>query len=298
MTLDLKTLSPAQKQQWLQHAVAPRPIAFVSTIDKNGQVNLSPFSFFNLFSSNPPIVVFSPSRRVRDNTTKHTLENVFEIPEVVINIADEALVHQISLSSCEYPKEVNEFVKAGLTEEKASIVRPPMVKESKIKLECKVIEVKALGEEGGAGNLVICEVLCMHVDDAILNENQSMIDQLKIHHVARLGADWYSRVSADNLFQVEKPNVKLGIGIDTLPKSIRESSVLTGNNLAQLANVHTYPAVDPGFTNERLKNIVQYFSLQQDELEKELHKYAQELLNDGKVNEAWQILLFGDVQHP
>jgi len=294
MIIDLKPLSPAQKQQWLQHAVAPRPIAFVSTIDKNGQVNLSPFSFFNLFSSNPPIVVFSPSRRVRDNTTKHTLENVFEIPEVVINIADEALVHQISLSSCEYPKEVNEFVKAGLTEEKASIVRPPMVKESKIKLECKVIEVKALGEEGGAGNLVICEVLCMHVDDAILNENQSMIDQLKIHHVARLGADWYSRVSADNLFQVEKPNVKLGIGIDVLPKNIRESSILTGNNLAQLANVHEYPTADPGFINERLKNIVQYFSLQQDEMEKELHKYAKELLEEGKVQDAWQVLLFGE----
>jgi flavin reductase (DIM6/NTAB) family NADH-FMN oxidoreductase RutF len=295
MTLDLKTLSPAQKQQWLQHAVAPRPIAFVSTIDKNGQVNLSPFSFFNLFSSNPPIVVFSPARRVRDNTTKHTLENVFEVPEVVINIADEALVHQISLSSCEYPKEVNEFIKAGLTEEKATMVRPPMVKESKIKLECKVLEVKALGEEGGAGNLVICEVLCMHVDDAILNENQSMIDQLKIHHVARLGGDWYSRVNADNLFQVEKPNVKLGIGIDALPKGIRESSVLTGNNLAQLANVHEYPTADPGFINERLKNIVQYFSLQQDELEKELHKYAKELLDEGKVQEAWQVLLFGDV---
>jgi len=294
MIIDLKPLSPAQKQQWLQHAVAPRPIAFVSTIDKNGQVNLSPFSFFNLFSSNPPIVIFSPARRVRDNTTKHTLENVFEIPEVVINIADEALVQQISLSSCEYPKEVNEFVKAGLTEEKASIVRPPMVKESKIKLECKVIEVKALGEEGGAGNLVICEVLCMHVDDSILNDNQSMIDQLKIHHVARLGGDWYSRINAETLFQVEKPNVKLGIGIDVLPKNIRESSILTGNNLAQLANVHEYPTADPGFINERLKNIVQYFSLQQDEMEKELHKYAKELLEEGKVQDAWQVLLFGE----
>ena len=294
MIIDLKPLSPAQKQQWLQHAVAPRPIAFVSTIDKNGQVNLSPFSFFNLFSSNPPIVIFSPARRVRDNTTKHTLENVLEIPEVVINIADEALVQQISLSSCEYPKEVNEFVKAGLTEEKASIVRPPMVKESKIKLECKVIEVKALGEEGGAGNLVICEVLCMHVDDSILNDNQSMIDQLKIHHVARLGGDWYSRINAETLFQVEKPNVKLGIGIDVLPKNIRESSILTGNNLAQLANVHEYPTADPGFINERLKNIVQYFSLQQDEMEKELHKYAKELLEEGKVQDAWQVLLFGE----
>ncbi|MFO0414532.1 MAG: flavin reductase family protein [Bacteroidota bacterium] len=298
MLLDLKTLNPAQRQQWLQHAVAPRPIAFVSTIDKAGNVNLSPFSFFNLFSSNPPIVVFSPARRVRDNTTKHTLENLLEVPEVVINIADENLVHQISLSSCDYPKEVNEFIKAGLTEEKASFVRPPMVKESKIKLECKVIEVKPLGTEGGAGNLVICEVLYMHVDETVLNNEKTMVDQRKIHHVARLGGDWYCRVNEASLFEVEKPNIKLGIGIDNLPKSIRESSVLTGNNLAQLANVHAYPAVDPGFTNERLKNIVQYFSLQQDELEKELHKYAQELLNDDKVNEAWQILLFGDVQHP
>jgi flavin reductase (DIM6/NTAB) family NADH-FMN oxidoreductase RutF len=298
MLLDLKTLNPAQRQQWLQHAVAPRPIAFVSTIDKAGNVNLSPFSFFNLFSSNPPIVVFSPARRVRDNTTKHTLENLLEVPEVVINIADENLVHQISLSSCDYPKEVNEFIKAGLTEEKASFVRPPMVKESKIKLECKVTEVKPLGTEGGAGNLVICEVLYMHVDESVLNNEKTMVDQRKIHHVARLGGDWYCRVNEASLFEVEKPNIKLGIGIDNLPKSIRESSVLTGNNLAQLANVHAYPAVDPGFTNERLKNIVQYFSLQQDELEKELHKYAQELLNDDKVNEAWQILLFGDVQHP
>jgi len=298
MLLDLKTLTPAQRQQWLQHAVAPRPIAFVSTINKAGNVNLSPFSFFNLFSSNPPIVVFSPARRVRDNTTKHTLENLLEVPEVVINIADENLVHQISLSSCDYPKEVNEFIKAGLTEEKASFVRPPMVKESKIKLECKVTEVKPLGTEGGAGNLVICEVLYMHVDESVLNNQKTMVDQRKIHHVARLGGDWYCRVNEASLFEVEKPNIKLGIGIDNLPKSIRESSVLTGNNLAQLANVHVYPAVDPGFTNERLKNIVQYFSLQQDELEKELHKYAQELLNDDKVNEAWQILLFGDVQHP
>lgn len=298
MLVDLKTLTPAQRQQWLQHAVAPRPIAFVSTIDKAGNVNLSPFSFFNLFSSNPPIVVFSPARRVRDNTTKHTLENLLEVPEVVINIADEALVQQISLSSCEYPKEVNEFIKAGLTEEKATIVRPPMVKESKIKLECKVVEVKSLGEEGGAGNLVICEVLFMHVDESVLNNEKTMVDQRKIHHVARLGGDWYCRVNETNLFEVEKPNIKLGIGIDQLPTSIRESNVLTGNNLAQLANVHSYPVADPAFINERLKNIIQYFSLQQDELEKELHKYAQELLNEGKVNEAWQVLLFGDAQHP
>ncbi len=170
MIIDLAELNPMQKQQWLQHAIAPRPICFASTIDKKGHVNLSPFSFFNLFSSNPPVVVFSPARRVRDNTTKHTLENVLEVPEVVINIVDYDMVQQVSLSSCEFPKEVNEFVKAGFTEEKATIVTPPMVKESKVKMECKVLEVKPLGTEGGAGNLVICEVLKMHIDDAVLNE--------------------------------------------------------------------------------------------------------------------------------
>ena len=195
MLLDLKTLTPAQRQQWLQHAIAPRPIAFVSTIDKAGNVNLSPFSFFNLFSSNPPIVVFSPARRVRDNTTKHTLENLLEVPEVVINIADEALVQQISLSSCEYPKEVNEFIKAGLTEEKATIVRPPMVKESKIKLECKVIEVKSLGEEGGAGNLVICEVVFMHVDESVLNIEKTKRAQVHIACLVDCGykSNWTRR---------------------------------------------------------------------------------------------------------
>ncbi|WP_407524085.1 flavin reductase family protein [Lacibacter sp. MH-610] len=280
-----------QKQQWLQHAVAPRPVCFASTIDKQGNINLSPFSFFNLFSSNPPVVVFSPSRRVRDNTTKHTLQNVLEVPEVVINIVDYDMVQQVSLSSCEFPKEVNEFVKAGFTQEAATIVRPPMVKESKVKMECKVLEVKPLGEEGGAGNLVICEVLKMHVDDAILNAEKTMIDQRKLHHIARLGGDWYCKVDATNLFAVEKPNVKLGIGIDALPESIRNSSILTGNNLGQLANVHEYPVVDNTFEDEQLKNIIQYFSLNTDEMDKELHKYAKELLDAGKVKEAWQVLL-------
>jgi len=291
MIIDLQQLNPMQKQQWLQHAVAPRPVCFASTIDKQGNINLSPFSFFNLFSSNPPVVVFSPSRRVRDNTTKHTLQNVLEVPEVVINIVDYDMVQQVSLSSCEFPKEVNEFVKAGFTQEAATIVRPPMVKESKVKMECKVLEVKPLGEEGGAGNLVICEVLKMHVDDAILNAEKTMIDQRKLHHIARLGGDWYCKVDATNLFAVEKPNVKLGIGIDALPESIRNSSILTGNNLGQLANVHEYPVVDNTFEDEQLKNIIQYFSLNTDEMDKELHKYAKELLDAGKVKEAWQVLL-------
>jgi flavin reductase (DIM6/NTAB) family NADH-FMN oxidoreductase RutF len=280
-----------QKQQWLQHAVAPRPVCFASTIDKKGNVNLSPFSFFNLFSSNPPIVVFSPARRVRDNSTKHTLENVLEVPEVVISIVDYDMVQQVSLSSCEFPKEVNEFVKAGFTQEAATLVQPPMVKESKVKMECKVVEVKPLGSEGGAGNLVICEVLRMHVDDSILNAEGTMIDQRKLQLIARLGGDWYCKVDEQSLFHVAKPNTQLGIGIDALPETIRNSAVLTGNNLGQLANVHEYPTVDATFEDERLKNIIQYFSINPDEMDKELHKYAKELLDAGKVTEAWQVLL-------
>src|SRR5215204_5146606 len=198
MILDLKDLKTAEKQYYLQHVVAPRPICFASTIDKAGDVNLSPFSFFNLFSSNPPIVIFSPARRIRDNTTKHTLENVMEIPEVVINIVTFDMVHQVSLASCEYPKGENEFVKAGFTEMPASLVKPPMVKESKVQLECKVIEIKPLGTEGGAGNLVICEVLRMHIDDALI-DSAGKIDQRKIHHIARLGGDWYCVVNEQNL---------------------------------------------------------------------------------------------------
>ena len=291
MIIDIQQLPPMQKQQWLQHAVAPRPVCFASTIDKEGNVNLSPFSFFNLFSSNPPIVVFSPARRVRDNTSKHTLQNVLEVPEVVINIVDYDMVQQVSLASCEFPKGTNEFIKAGFTQEAATIIKPPMVKESKVKMECKVVEVKPLGAEGGAGNLVICEVLRMHVDDSILNAEGTMIDQRKLHHIARLGGDWYCKVDETNLFHVEKPNTAIGIGIDALPETIRNSSILTGNNLAQLANVHEYPVVDATFEDERLKNIIQYFSINPDEMDKELHSYAKELLHAGKIKEAWQVLL-------
>lgn len=295
MKIELANLPIMQKQAWLQHAIAPRPICFASTIDKQGNVNLSPFSFFNLFSSNPPIVIFSPARRGRDNTTKHTLENVLEVAECVINMVDYSMVQQMSLSSCEYPKGVDEFVKAGFTKEAASMVTPPMVKEAKIKLECKINEVKSLGEEGGAGQLVIAEVLCMHIDDSILNEAGNMIDQTKLELVARLGGDWYCKVNTDNLFKVAKPNTALGIGIDALPSSIKGSSFLTGNHLGQLANVHELPAIDPGFSDDRLKNIIQYYGLTPNEMEQELHKYAAELLNQEKVQEAWQILLSGSM---
>lgn len=290
MIFDLKDLSTAEKQNYLQHVVAPRPVCFASTIDKNGQVNLSPFSFFNLFSITPPIVIFSPSRRGRDNTTKHTYENVLEVPEVVINIVDYEMVQQVSLASCEFPKGASEFIKAGFTEERATQIRPPMVKESKVKLECGVLEVKPLGTKGGAGNLVICEVLVMHVQDNILSENGT-IDQLKLHHVARLGGDWYCKVDASNLFKVAKPNVRVGIGIDQLPDHIRRSSILTGNHLGQLANVYEMPLIDPSFQDEKLTHIFQYYSVNPEEMEKELQIYAAQLLDNGKVQEAWQVLL-------
>jgi len=290
MMFDLKDLSTAEKQYYLQHVVAPRPICFASTIDKQGNVNLSPFSFFNMFSSQPPIVIFSPSRRVRNNTTKHSLQNVMEVPEVVINIVSYEMVQQTSLASCEYPKGTDEFIKSGFTKEPATLVKPPMVKESKAKMECKVLEIKSLGEEGGAGNLVICEVLRLHLDAGLLTDEKKF-DQTKLEHVARLGGDWYCKVSKENLFMVPKPNVQLGIGIDALPQSIRFSKILSGNHLGQLANVNEMPVVEPSFGDEHLKNIIQYFSVNPVEMEKELHDYAARLLNEGKVSEAWQVLL-------
>ena len=289
MVIDLKDLTTTEKQYYLQHLVGPRPICFASTIDKSGSVNLSPFSFFNLFSTNPPIVIFSPSRRARDNTTKHSLQNLLEVPELVINIVTYDMVQQTSLASCEYPKGEDEFIKAGFTKTKAVLVKPPMVKESKANLECKVIEIKELGKEGGAGNLVICEVLYLHIDDSILNEGK--IDQTKLELVARLGGNWYCKVGVENLFEVTKPSTQLGIGIDVLPESIKRSKFLTGNNLGQLANIHEMPMVDPSFDDEHLKNIFQYYSINPSEMEKEIHLYAAKLLNENKVHEAWQILL-------
>jgi flavin reductase (DIM6/NTAB) family NADH-FMN oxidoreductase RutF len=290
MILDLHTLTAVQRQNFLQHSIAPRPICFASTINQSGNVNLSPFSFFNLFSTTPPIVIFSPSRRVRDNTTKHTLENVLVVPEVVINVVDEDMIQQVSLSSCDYPRNTNEFMKAGFTEEPATLVKPPMVKESKIKMECRVLEIKPLGKEGGAGSLVICEVLRMHIKEEVL-DNNGMIDQTKMNLVARLGGDWYSKTGTASLFKVAKPNIHLGMGIDSLPPAIKNSRYLTGNHLGQLANVEELPAVDPAFHDDKLKNIFQYYSINPEEMEKELHQYAKELLDTGKVTEAWQVLL-------
>lgn len=279
---------------YLQGAIAPRPICFASTIDKDGRPNLSPFSFFNLFGSNPATLIFSPSRRVRDNTIKHTLENVYETKEVVINMVSYAMVHQASLSSCEYPKGVNEFEKSGFTPIPSEKVKPFRVKESPVQFECIVKQIIETGNEGGAGNLVICEPVLIHISDGILDA-KGTIDPHKIDLVARMGADYYCRASGAAVFEVAKPNTSLGIGIDALPSGIRNSNILTGNNLGQLANVHQQPVVDPAFEDEHLKNIFQYYSITPDEMEKELHHHAKTLLDKGKVQEAWQVLLAGNI---
>ncbi|MEO7960122.1 MAG: flavin reductase family protein [Ginsengibacter sp.] len=289
-TIVLQESSMQDAQHYLQHAIAPRPICFASTIDNIGNVNLSPFSFFNLFSYEPPIVIFSTVRRVRNNSIKHTLENIEEVPEVCINIATYDIVQQVSLSSCEYPKGVNEFTKAGFTEEPSQIIRPPRVKESKIQLECKVLEIKSLGSGGGAGILIIAEVLLMHINREILDENEK-IDQRKIELTARLGGNWYAHITPANLFVVAKPNTALGIGIDMLPDSIRSSKILTGNHLGRLGNVKEIPLIDASFEDDRLKNIFQYYSIDPDEMENELHTYAACLLDADKIHEAWQVLL-------
>ena len=235
ISIDPKEVSPAKLQGYLQSAIAPRPIAFASTVDANGNPNLSPFSFFNVFSSNPPILVFSPARRVRNNTIKHTLINCEATREVVINIVDFSMVQQASLSSTEYADGVNEFEKAGFSMLKSDVVKPFRVAESPVQFECKVNDIIALGTEGGAGNLIICEVVKIHVSETILDDN-GMIDQQKIDLVSRLGGNWYSR-AIDGLFEVEKPLSTLGIGVDNIPEFIRESTYFNGNDLGKLGNI-------------------------------------------------------------
>lgn len=240
LTLSTDQLSTQEVQQYLQYAIAPRPICFASTIDLDGNINLSPFSFFNLFSMNPPVCIFSPSRRVRDNTTKHTLENIKQVPECVINIVNYDMVQQISLASCDYPKGTNEFMKAGFTELASELVKPPRVAESPIQLECIVQEVITLGENAGAGNLVLALIKKIHISEDVLDINNN-IDQAKLDLVARLGGDWYARITKENLFKVEKPNTKLGIGFDQLPIGIINNELLTNNEKAQLANFSFLP---------------------------------------------------------
>ena len=240
LTLSTDQLSTQEIQKYLQYAIAPRPICFASTIDLEGNVNLSPFSFFNLFSMNPPVCIFSPSRRVRDNTTKHTLENIKMVPECVINIVNYEMVQQISLASCDYHKGTNEFIKAGFTPLTSELVKPPRVAEAPIQLECIVQEVITLGENAGAGNLVLALIKKIHIKEEVLDANKN-IDQTKLDLVARLGGDWYARITEENLFKVEKPNIKLGIGFDQLPVGIVTNELLTQNEKAQLANYDILP---------------------------------------------------------
>ncbi len=285
-------IKTSQLHQYLLGAVSPRPICFASTTDGSGNPNLSPFSFFNVFGSNPPTLVFSPSRRVRDNTVKDTLLNIRETGEVVVNVVNYAMVQQMSLSSCEYPRGVDEFEKAGFTRIASEMVRPWRVAESPVQMECRVEQVIETGTEGGAGNLIICRVLLMHINESILDP-EGKIDPHKIDLVARMGGDFYCRASGAAVFEVPKPNTLLGIGMDALPSSVRNSRILSGNDLGMLANVHSLPVVDPGFYDERIRDIIQYFALNPGEMEDELHRYAKSLLGQGKVQEAWQVLLAG-----
>ncbi len=280
-------------QGYLNAAIAPRPICFASTVDRMGNVNLSPFSYFNLFSVNPPVCVFSPSRRVRDNTTKHTLENLQEVPECVINIVNYDMVQQVSLSSVEYAKGINEFIKAGFTMLPSELVKPPRVAESPVQFECVVKDIIHLGGAAGAGNLVIAEIKLMHINEAILN-SEGKIDQQKIDHVARLGGDWYCRVTPDNLFKVAKPNKNIGIGVDAIPFAIRNSKILTGNNLGQLGNVETLPVdydIDTYAQSPEIKELLDTTIGDSQTRETQLHLKAKQLLGEGKAEEAWMVLL-------
>ena len=283
LTIHPKDTPTAKLHGYLLSAVAPRPIALASTIDQDGNPNVSPFSFFNVFSANPPVLIFSPARRVRDNTTKHTLENAKATGEVVINVVNHDIVQQTSLSSTEYDEGVNEFIKAGFTMLASDKVKPFRVKESPVQLECKVLEIKELGNQGGAGNLIICEVVCMHIDENVLDENGS-IDQVKLDLVARAGGSYYSR-ARDSFFEIPKPILQKGIGVDTLPEEVRDSEVLTGNNLGQLANVEFLPSeID---VNKFMQDNPEYMTSKINEK----HKFAQEFLQKNDVESAWKVLL-------
>jgi flavin reductase (DIM6/NTAB) family NADH-FMN oxidoreductase RutF len=293
LTLKSSDLSPIQLQNYLQYAIAPRPICFASTIDKSGNVNLSPFSFFNMFSTNPPMCVFSPSRRVRDNTTKHTLDNVLEVKECVINIVNHAMVQQMSLASTEYGKEINEFEKAGFTMLPSQMVKPPRVAEAPVQFECIITEVISLGDNPGAGNLVLAEIKVIHIDENILDKD-GKIDQEKIDLVARLGGDWYCRVTKENLFQVPKPLTTLGLGVDALPFGVRNSMVLTGNDLGMLGNVAALPSpeeIDDIAVLSEVKEVLDATIGDPGNRTRELQELAKQFLIEGRILEALKVVL-------
>ena len=293
LTINVSELSPAQLQNYMHYAIAPRPICFASTIDLEGNVNLSPFSFFNMFSTNPPVCVFSPARRVRDNTTKHTLENILEVGECVINIVNYDMVQQMSLSSTEYSKGVNEFEKAGFSMQASQLVKPPRVMEAPVQMECIVTQVIPLGDQAGAGNLILAEVKLMHIREDILDES-GKIDQAKIDLVARLGGDWYCRVTPENLFKVAKPLTTLGIGVDALPHEVRNSMELSGNDLGMLGNVEHLPTadeIDQMRSNAAVKEVLDATIGDAGTRTRELHGLAKEFLRQGLVADALKIVL-------
>jgi flavin reductase (DIM6/NTAB) family NADH-FMN oxidoreductase RutF len=285
-------LKVSEIHQYMLDSIAPRPIAFVSTIDKDGHVNLSPFSFFNAFGANPPILIFSPALRGRDGATKNTLDNIKDIKECVVNIVDYKMVQQMSLASTEYPKGVNEFVKAGLTEEKSELVKPPRVKEAPVQMECIVRDVISTGEKGGAGQLVICEIVMMHINEDVIGDD-GRIDPIKIDQVARMGGNWYSR-AAKGLFSIPKPLTTLGIGVDQLPTTIKNSSILTGNDLGILGNSERTPSQEEisEFKNrEDVKSFLSALEGDAENLTTAVHIAAHKLLSENKINDAWLLLM-------
>ncbi|MBL7926663.1 MAG: flavin reductase family protein [Bacteroidia bacterium] len=292
LTVNPATIKTSDLHAYMLAAIAPRPIAFASTVDAAGKPNLSPFSFFNAFGSKPPVLVFSPARRVRDNTTKHTLQNVLATKEVVINVVNYAMVQQQSLASTEYEAGVNEFIKAGLTPVASELVKPFRVKESPVQMECKVLDVIETGNQGGAGNLIVCEIMLMHINETILDVNQK-IDPYKIDLVARLGGDWYCRASGNALFEVAKPLTTKGMGIDQLPEQIRNSQILTGNDLGKLGNTEHIPTTDEiKMFEQENEGILLKQQLQQVAGNKDAqHRMAQSLLQNGKVKQAWFVLM-------
>lgn len=292
-TINPKEVSAVELHGYLLGTIVPRPIAFASTIDINGNVNLSPFSYFNIFGTNPATLIFSPARRIRGNTNKHTLENIKEVKEVVINMVNFDMVEQMSLASSEYDKGINEFLKAGFTPVPSLMVRPPRVKQSPASFECIVKDVIETGTEGGAGNLIICEIVLVHIDENILDQ-ENKVDPYKLDAVARMGGDYYCHVHKDSIFKIAKPTRFQGIGFDKLPEFILRSNVLTGNNLARLAGIEILP------TPEEVKNFRAtkiYKELEADRLNNmdgfslTIHKIAKKYLETGDLQTAWLLLL-------
>ena len=293
-TIDPNEIPQGALHNYLLSAVAPRPICFASTIDELGNVNLSPFSFFNVFSSNPPVMVFSPARRGRDNTTKHTYENIVEVKEVVINIVNYPIVEQMSLSSTEYEKGVNEFIKAGLTEVPSEKIRPPRVKESPVSFECEVEQIIELGKEGGAGNLIIARVVMLHIQNQYLDKAGNL-DTKKLDLVARMGGSWYCHANGSALFEIPKPLRTKGIGIDQLPENIRNSKVLTGNDLGRLGNLEVLPNpmdIEAIKKDTQIKELLENYAKQPLVLIEQIHQLAKEMLDQGQSDKALTMLLF------